>query len=147
MKFASRTGAAAGLALAACALPQSGVPGPDGTILQATRDPMQYRSPQPRDAHGAGPPQVAYGEACRTMLTFPISPPTVFIGSRTAAQVLPWSPLAVTAGDDGYIKAMERAERSVDGARLYDVRADLHTTAILSILRFECVEIHALAAR
>lgn len=137
----------AGLVAVGCALPQSPIPTPDGTLLAVTRDAMQYRSALPRDVHLRAPPREARGEACRTMLAFPGSPPTVFMGSDFAARFVPDNSLFITAGNDGYTKAIERAQRSVDGAPLFDVRADMHTTAVLSIVRIECIEVHALAAQ
>jgi hypothetical protein len=130
-----------------CAFPEgvtSAVPG--GTVFQATTDPAQYRSPQPRDARSRAWIDVE-GEACRTILTWPLDPPTVFLGSNVAASLLPWPSFAVVWGNDGYRKAVRRASESVGGRLLFDVRADLHTTAVLGIWRRECVEVHALAER
>jgi len=42
---------------------------------------------------------------------------------------------------------MAKARQSVDGALLYDVRVDLHTIAVLGIVRRDCLEVHASAAR
>lgn len=132
-------------ALTACALPQSQIPVLDGTIYQGTRDPMQYRSALPHEGRfdRAGPRE-ASGEACRSILTFPPSPPAVFKGSDVALAYLPWPSFAILGGNDGYALAMKRARESAGGAPLFDVRADLHTTAWLGIWRTECVEIHAL---
>ena len=51
------------------------------------------------------------------------------------------------AGDDSYARAVRNARESVHGAAIFDVRADVHTTAVLGIWRQECTEIHALAER
>jgi len=134
-------------ALGGCAFPQSPIATPDGTVLQATTDAMQYRSPLPRDVHLGRAPGEATGVACRTMLAFPTNPPTPFYGSNLAAQVIPWQALAITFGDDGYAAAMARAREAAAGGRLFDVRADVHTTAVLGIWRRECVEVHARVAR
>ncbi len=138
---------AAGAALCGCALPQSPIPTPDGTLYQGTIDAMQYRSPLPRDVRIGRKPEEAQGTACRTMLALPTNPPTVFYGSTLAAQLIPWQPLSITFGDDGYAAAMARAREAAGGPPLFDVRVDLHTTAILGIWRRECVEVHAAVAR
>jgi hypothetical protein len=106
---------------------------------------MQWRSAAPRDA-SAGPHVRADGEACRLVLALPTQPPAVFIGSDSVVQAIPWRPVLVLAGDASYARAIAHARTSVNGALLYDVRADVHTTAILGIWRQECTEIHALAA-
>jgi hypothetical protein len=133
-------------AAAGCLMPQNAVPVP-GTVLQATRDPAQYRSALPRDVQGIPAHGETRGQACRTMLSWPSNPPTPFLGSATAASLLPWPSFDVEWGNEGYAKATEQAVKAAGGGVLYDVRADLHTTAVLGILRFECVEIHALVAR
>lgn len=130
-----------------CLFPQNAIPTPGGTVLQATRDPAQYRSALPRDVQGIPGRGETSGHACRTMLSWPSNPPTPFIGSAAAASLLPWPSFDVEWGNEGYAKATEQAVKAAGGGILYDVRADLHTTAILGILRFECVEIHALVAR
>jgi hypothetical protein len=81
------------------------------------------------------------------MLSWPANPPTPFIGSAAAASLLPWPSFSVMWGNDGYAKAAARAVESAGGGTLYDVRADVHTTAVLGIWRRECIEIHALVAR
>ena len=133
-------------ATAGCLLPQN-IPGPGGTILQATRDPAQYKSALPRDVQGMATQGEARGKACRTMLSWPSNPPTPFLGSAGAASLLPWPSFDVEWGNAGYAKATEQAVSEAGGGILYDVRADLHTTAVLGILRFECVEVHAMIAR
>lgn len=138
--------AALAVGSAGCLMPQNAMPTPY-QVLQVTRDPAQYRSPLPRDVQGAPtPPKETHGEACRTMLSFPINPPTPFLGSATAAQLLPWPSYSITWGVDGYAKATAKALDRAGGGTLYDVRADLHTTAVLGILRWECIEVHALVA-
>ena len=75
------------LTVTGCALPQAPVPKPDGTVMQVTTDPLQYRSALPRDVRwGGAPPREAYGESCSTLLSFPPSPPTVFPGSAFVAR-------------------------------------------------------------
>jgi hypothetical protein len=136
------------LATAGCAVPV--MPSPSaGTIYQGTSEAVQYRSALPRDvSRSPGPPRETHGTACRTTLTFPLSPPAPFLGSSFALQVVPLrQPLAILAGDAGFAKAMARASQSVDGAALYDVRVDLHTIAVLGIVRRDCLEIHASAVR
>jgi hypothetical protein len=133
-----------------CAAPQgltSALPG--GTVFQASVDPAQYRSTQPRDAPTRAPSRWidAKGESCRTMLSWPVTPPTVFLGSSTVVSVLPWASFDILWGNDGYRAAMRLASESVGGGTLFDVRADMHTTAILGIWRRECIEVHALAAK
>src|SRR5262249_22330623 len=132
------------VALVGCALPQSPLPVVDGTVYQSTTDAMQYRSTQPRDARTSAP-RHAHGQACRTMLAFPSLPPPVFMGSDYAAQYLPWSSFVATFGNDGFVRAVANARDSVGGAEIFDVRADLRTTAVLGVWRRECVEVHALA--
>jgi hypothetical protein len=113
-------------------------------LFVAAHDPMQYRSPLPRDARGIpSPPRIAYGESCVVSLTFPPSPPVVFLGSATVAQLVPWNSLEATFGDDGYAKAIARARDSVQGAPLVEVRADARLTSVLGIWTRSCIEIHA----
>jgi len=136
------------LGLAACAFPPLPSTVTNGTLYQGTVDPVQYRSPLPRDVHTS--PEAARqasGRSCRTLLTFPSIPPTPFYGSSLASQVIPWQSLAIVFGDQSYATAIGKARDSVDGAPLYDVRADLHTTAVLGIWRSECIEVHASVAR
>lgn len=147
-----RAGAAALLASAliptGCAVPV--MPSPSGgTLYQGTTDAVQYRSPLPRDVTWPpGPPREAYGTACRTTLTFPASPPTPFLGSNVALQTLPLrQPLALLVGNAGFVAAMAKARQSVEDAPLYDVRVDLHSIAVLGIVRRDCLEVHASAAR
>ncbi len=118
-----------------------------GTILHATTDAAQYRSALPRDAvHKDGPRRDAYGRSCQWGLTFPISPPTPFYGSNYAVQYLPTKqPLEIHFGDAGFATAVTEARKSVQDAAIYDVRVDLHTIALLSIVRRDCLEIHAAA--
>jgi len=120
-----------------------------GTLYQGTTMAVQYRSPLPRDVSTpSGPPREASGATCRTSLTFPISPPTPFLFSSAALSVLPLrQPLALLVGDSGFATAMAKARQSVDGSPLYDVRVDLHTIAVLGIVRRDCLEVHASAAR
>jgi hypothetical protein len=145
----SRWLAAAALTMgsAGCLFPQNAVPTPY-QVVQDTRDPAQYRSALPRDVQGSTLlAQEAYGESCRTMLSFPTNPPTPFLGSATAASLLPWPSYSVTWGNDGYAKAVAKALQRAGGGTLVDVRADLHTTAVLGILRWECIEVHGLVAK
>ncbi len=128
---------------AGCLFPQNALPQPS-QVVQDTRDPAQYRSPLPRDVQGAALQHEAHGESCRTMLSFPVNPPTPFIGSATAASLLPWPSYDITWGNDGYAKAVAKALQSAGGGTLVDVRADVHTTAVLGILRWECIEVHGL---
>lgn len=115
-------------------------------VFQQTKDAGQYRSPLPREAptrHWVD----AEGEACRTVLSWPVNPPTPFIGSATAAQFLPWPSFSALWGNDSYARAVRRASESAGGGVLYDVRADLHTVAFLGIVRRECIVVHALASK
>jgi hypothetical protein len=137
--------AAASFALPACAFPQSQVPVLDGTVLQSTRDPMQYRAPLPRDVKPTAN-RAAHGEACRTAVYFPPVPPPVFYGSSALVNEIPYRNLQLLVGDGGYARAMAVASDSVDGAPIFDVRADLHTQSFLGIVRRECLEVHAWAA-
>ncbi len=127
-------------------LPQNAVPVP-GTLLQATRDPAQYRAALPRDVQGSSMRGETSGQACRTMLSWPSNPPTPFLGSAEAASLLPWPSFDVEWGNAGYAKATEEAVKAAGGGVLYDVRADVHTRAVLGLLRFECIEIHARVSR
>jgi hypothetical protein len=137
---------AGGLASTGCMMPVTPSPS-GGTVYQGTTDGVQYRSSLPRDIKNAAPPLQAAGAACRYSLSFPPDPPTPFYGSQWVVQQLPLrQPLVILAGDAGYVTAMEEASRSVGGAALYDVRADMHTTAVLSLFRRDCLEIHAAAA-
>jgi hypothetical protein len=129
-----------------CALPQTPLPTP-GVIVEGARSPMQYRSPLPHDARVLrSPPQTAHGEACVDSVTFPPSPPAVFLGSQSALQLLPWNSFEVTVGDQTYAKAMARARDSVAGAPLVDVRADARVTSVLGLWTRWCVEVHATVA-
>ena len=135
--------------LGGCAFPPLPSTITNGTIYQGTVDPVQYRSPLPRDVHAspvARATRPAHGESCRILLSFPSIPPTPFYGSATASQLIPWQSLAIVFGDESFASALERARASVEGAPLYDVRADLHTIAVLGIVRRECVEVHAAVA-
>lgn len=137
------------LGLAGCAFPPLPATVTNGTLYQGTADPVQYRSPLPRDAHlatASGTPRGATGQSCRTVLAFPSIPPTPFYGSNLASQLVPWQSLALVFGDRSYAAALGKARDSVDGAVLYDVRADMHTTAVLGIWRRECIEVHAAVA-
>jgi hypothetical protein len=145
---ARRALAAGALWLCACALPQSPIPAPDGTLYDRTRAAMQYRSPLPRDL----PPdrrtlRRASAESCRTVLAFPPLPPAVFVGSNLAAQALPWSSLVISGGDESYRTAIARMRADAGDAPLVDVHADIHMTAVLGIWTRECVEVHALVAQ
>ena len=135
------------LASTGCALPVTPSPS-GGTLYQGTTDGVQYRSALPRDVKLApGPPRQATGLACRTSLALPPDPPTPFYGSNYAVQLLALKqPFYILWGDAGFATAMEDAQRSVQNAPLYDVRVDMHTTTVLSILRRDCLEIHAAAA-
>jgi hypothetical protein len=139
--------AALALASNGCMFPVSPSPS-GGTLYQGTTDGVQYRSTLPRDAKSDKPPLEASGQACRYTASFPPDPPTPFYGSQWVVQQLPLrQPLVILAGDAGFVTAMEEASRSVNGAPLYDVRADMHTITLLSVLRRDCLEIHALAVR
>jgi hypothetical protein len=132
--------------LAGCAYPPLPATVTNDTIYQGTIDPVQYRSPLPRDVQGslASPiARQARGRSCRTVLSFPSIPPTPFYGSATAAQLLPWQSLALVFGNASYAAAVSKARDSVDGAAVYDVRADMHTRAVLGLWREECIEVHA----
>ncbi len=77
-----------------------------------------------------------------------MSPPTPFYGSEVALQLVPLrQPLTIAAGNAGFVAAMEEARKSVNNAPLYDVRVDLHTISVLSLVRRDCLEVHATAAR
>jgi hypothetical protein len=89
----------------------------------------------------------AYGESCRTLLSFPINPPTPFLGSATAASLIPWPSYSILWGNEAYAKASAKALREAGGGTLFDVRADVHTIAVLGIIRIECLEVHGLVAR
>ena len=138
--------AVAAALLCGCALPQSQIPVLDGTVLQSTRDPAQYRAPLPRDFKGASRPgPEASGEACRTSVFFPPLPPAVFYGSNVALAYLPYNNLQVLVGDSSWGRAVSRARESVGGAEIVDLRADAHVTSFLGLLRRECVEVHGRA--
>jgi len=145
------TGRLALAALAAtsvgCAIPQGTAPTPYA-LLHSTRDPAQYRSANPRDVQA--PPKEwpqASGEACRTMFWWLPNPPTPFLGSQTAASLLPYPSFDVAWGNAGYAKAVKVALESAGGGTLVDVRADVHTVSVLSVWRRECIEVHALVAK
>ena len=139
--------ALAAFGCAGCLFPQSSAPSPQ-VVVQDTRDPAQYRSALPRDVQSSPPlhPE-AYGESCRTILSFPTNPPTPFLGSSTAASLLPWPSYSILWGNEGYAKAAAKALRKAGGGTLFDVRADVHTIAVLGIVRIECVEVHGLVAQ
>jgi hypothetical protein len=147
--LASGVAIAASLGSAGCLSPTIAVQ--QGAVFQASKDPTQYRSPQPRDARAPGLTQrghaTAAGTACRTMLALPTAPPGIFYGSDSVIGLIPFGPWSVTWGDDGYAAALARARESAHASLLFDVRADVHTTAVLGIWRRECIEVHALVAR
>ena len=131
-----------------CAFPQSPVHVPDATIYDGTRDVMQYRSPLPRDAQPAiVTGQQVLGVSCSTTISLPFNPPALFYGSETVISYIPWPSFTVGAGDRGYAAAMQRAYEAAGTGTLFDVRADLHTTSVLSIYRRDCTEVHASVAR
>ena len=131
-----------------CATPQSQVHVLDGTIYDRTRDGMQYRSPLPRDAQPAVvTAQQVLGVSCSTTISLPFNPPALFYGSETVIAAIPWPSFTVGAGDRGYAAAMQRAYEAAGTGTLFDVRADVHTTSVLSIYRRDCTEVHASVAR
>jgi hypothetical protein len=131
-----------------CALPQSPVHVPDATIYDGTRDVMQYRSPMPKDAQPAVVTgQQALGVSCSTTIAFPPLPPALFLGSESVINAIPWPSFTVGAGDRGYAAAMRKAHEAAGEGILVDVRADLHTTAVLGIWRRDCTEVHAAITR
>jgi hypothetical protein len=131
-----------------CAMPQSPVHVPDTTVFDGTREPMQYKSPLPRDVHlAAGAPPEATGVACSTTIAFPPLPPALFYGSEAVINALPWPSFTIGAGNRGYALAMERAHAAAGTGTLFDVRADVHTTSLLGIWRRDCIEVHAAVAR
>lgn len=131
-----------------CAMPQSGVHAPDATIYDGTRDVMQYRSPLPKDAQPAVvTAQQALGVSCSTTIAFPPLPPALFLGSESLINAIPWPSFTIGAGDRGYAAAMREAHAAAGDGTLVDVRADLHTTSILSVVRRDCTEVHAAIAR
>lgn len=130
-----------------CAMPQSPVHVPDTTVFDATREPMQDRSPLPRDVHlSAGALPEATGVSCSTTISFPPLPPALFLGSESVINALPWPSFTIGAGDRGYAAAMRKAQAAAGSGTLFDVRADVHTTAVLGIWRRDCVEVHAAIA-
>jgi hypothetical protein len=131
-----------------CATPQSPVHVPDATIYDGTREGMQYRSPLPKDAQPAVVTgQQALGVSCSTTIGFPPLPPALFLGSESVINAIPWPSFTIGAGDRGYAAAMKEAHQAAGEGALVDVRADLHTTSILSIVRRDCTEVHAAIAR
>ncbi len=131
-----------------CATPQSPVHIPDTTVFDATREAMQYRSPLPRDAQPTVlTGQQAVGVSCSTTVGFPPLPPALFLGSESVINAIPWPSFTIGAGNRGYAIAMQRAYAAAGTGTLFDVRADLHTTSYLSIVRRDCVEVHASVAR
>jgi hypothetical protein len=129
-------------------MPQSPVHVPDTTVYDGTRDVMQYRSPLPKDAQPAvvTGPQVL-GVSCSTTIALPFLPIAVFYGSQAAINAIPWPAFTVGAGDRGYAAAMQQARDAAGTDTLVDVRADLHSTAVLSIWHHDCTEVHATVAR
>lgn len=131
-----------------CATPQTPLHLPDATIYDGTRDVMQYRSPLPKDAQPAVvTARQALGVSCSTTIAFPPLPPALFLGSQSVINALPWPSFTIGAGDRGYAAAMREAHAAAGDGILVDVRADLHTTSILSIVRRDCTEVHAAIAR
>jgi hypothetical protein len=131
-----------------CAFPQSPVHVPDPTLYDGTRDVMQYRSPIPKDVQPAVVTgQQALGVACSTTIAFPPLPPALFLGSETVINYIPWPSFTIGAGDRGYAAAMRKAHEAAGEGTLVDVRADLHTTAVLGIWRRDCTEVHAAITR
>lgn len=131
-----------------CGLPQSPVHVPDTTVYDGTKDVMQYRSPLPRDtAPVAVTGQQALGVSCSTTIAFPPLPPALFLGSESVINAIPWPSFTIGAGDRGYASAMRKAHEAAGDGTLVEVRADLHTTAVLGIWRRDCTEVHAAVAR
>jgi hypothetical protein len=132
----------------ACATPQTPIHIPDTTVYDGTTDVMQYRSPLPKDAQPvAVTGQQAVGVSCSTTIAFPPLPPALFLGSESVINALPWPSFTVGAGDRGYAAAMRQAHQAAGEGTLVDVRADLHTTAVLGVWRHDCTEVHATIAR
>ena len=134
--------------LAGVSCTQSPVHVPDTTIYDGTRDVMQYRSPLPRDAQPTtvGREQVQ-GVSCSTTIALPFLPIAVFYGSQSLINAIPWPAFTVGAGDRGYAAAMQQAREAAGTGTLVDVRADLHSTTVLSIWHHDCTEVHAAVAR
>ena len=139
------------LATSGCALPQSQTPSAT-TLVRDSKDPAQYRSALPRDTPSTKAWTEVKGESCRSMVAFPPNPPAVFLGSGTVVNTIynrtPWSPIDATWGNDGYARAVDKALRdSPPGSTLVDVRADIHSTSYLGIIRSDCIEVHGLVAK
>ncbi|HEX8790747.1 MAG TPA: hypothetical protein VF765_07330 [Polyangiaceae bacterium] len=131
-----------------CATPQSPVHVLDATVFDHTQEDMQYRSPLPKDAQPTVlTGQQALGVACSTTVGFPPLPPALFLGSESVINAIPWPSFTIGAGNRGYAIAMQRAYEAAGTGTLFDVRADLHTTSVLSIVRRDCIEVHASVAR
>jgi hypothetical protein len=108
-------------------------------VYQDSVDPLSYRSPP-----GALAKRVPVrGEACQSAVTLPFGLILAAFEAGNAAA----APAFVGAGwgDGGYARAVSAASASAPGARLVDVRADLHTTIVLGIWRQQCVEVSAAA--
>jgi hypothetical protein len=147
----SRVAALLLAATAGCAFPQVTAPS-NSTLVRDTKDPAQYRSALPRDVPTAPKKwEPVSGESCITSLAFPPNPPDTFLGSGTVVNEIyartPLSPIDATFGNQGYARAVDRALRDAPGATLVDVRADIHSTSFLGILRFDCIEVHGIVGK
>ena len=133
------------LALAGCATsPPVPFHVPDANVYQATKDPIQYRSPLPRDLDATpARPREATGVACHTGIYLPTQQSSPFLGSQWLANAVSPANLGVLWGDAGVIRAMEEAKANAGGGTLFDVRLDVHSISVLGIFHRDCLEVHA----
>jgi hypothetical protein len=128
------------IACAACGPPYAGTPTvlSQGTVFEYATGSLSYQPPTARDVAHATPAGEARGEACQYGIVLPIS-------LVPGLQEVP--PLGFVWGNGGYGEAVANAQVAAKGGRLFDVRADLHTNAILGVFVRRCLEVHAAVAR
>jgi hypothetical protein len=110
---------------------------PPIVAFQDSIGPLSYRAPLGSE----GPPREVRGEACQSALTLPVGLVWAAIKAGSTARAAAF--LGGGWGDGGYSVAASRALAGTPGARLTNVRADLHTRIILGVWRQQCVQITA----
>lgn len=112
---------------------QPGLIPPGGFILFfESKGPLSYAAPTAQDLPAdAKPVGAVRGRGCQFRLALPLL-------SRAAL-------MTVARGEGGYEEAVERLRRDRPALRgLYDVKVDLHVTAVLGFFVRFCAEVEAL---
>lgn len=111
---------------------------PPLTVYQDSTGPLSHRVAA-RSEDGL---REVRGDACQSGLMLPVGLVWAAIASGNTAAAPGF--LSFGWGDGGYAAAAANALTGAPGARLVNVRADLHTTIILGVWREQCVHLTAL---